>query len=964
MTTSRREGIAFQFTGSIDLSPDEEPDKDPTSTGNAFCPDDYKNRWVHVAESDQVRFIGWNSRTTVDMAGKNDGTCNRKIASIPGTSQDSNWCVPQGLGNLNPVLGSSDHAIALVHLGTNDLNQDVPWSESKPAFVSILKKLRDKTPAQGKMTVLLATILPGDGDNDLDTTGVKNFNRNLQGLCTGTIPADQNKDEDLFLKCGGGEVPTGAGFEVYLINMNTDFEKYTDDKNPGDFQMDNIHTNLDGEDEMAQRWFDAIKKVVDGDNGGVETGKITVKKVVEDIGKGVGPVSEFTFEMTGQSGFSLSDGDDKDFPSLNTGQYTITETPVPAGYVASVSCDSGESDDSSVTVNLAKDEEIVCTFTNTYDPPDEFGTITVRKAAVAEPPANDWQFTMTGQAPFTLAAAGNDEKVFSNIPVGDYTIAETAVAGYSQSVVCSSGETGGGSVTVNLAKDEDIICTFTNVFRDKGQITVVKEIVNGGPVSEFDFTFDTHPFQLGDGDSERFDDLDPGVYTITEHPEDEYAVSIACTGDAYDVNGLSVEVTLNDAEHVTCTFTNEYTGVPGTDKEDVPEADGESIAYTTSNTESNRNSNFRYADHVSLFAQSFGTAIKGAISPAGDVDFFKLTINDPGNLETDGGIIFDVDADNGGSDLDAELCVYDENRSLIGCNDDADGLDPMFYLPNCSQADTYYAAVRGYDGNSRGDYVLAITAEPVLLSAQSGGRVDGLEFGAEDILARTSIADPVQYKWTRFFDASDMGITRNIVAFDMVNSCPGHDAGLAVTFTGKQQITDSTGRTWKSTPHDVVAIDVTQFGPATEGEFGPDLILEGSQVGLTTRGERIDAITNVGSELVVSTLGQARVRVAGGGSINVRDEDLILPRLIGGLPAWTLWFDGSEEVPGLSPENLYAASYDNYFDRPEERLIFVIKGKGRVAGYPVTQRNLCFFDGTSTTCDTRPLVPFNIDALD
>lgn len=90
-------------------------------------------------------------------------------------------------------------------------------------------------------------------------------------------------------------------------------------------------------------------------------------------------------------------------------------------------------------------------------PPDD-ATLIIKKVVVGTPPAADWVFT--GSFSFTLPAAGGEITFFPS--PGTYTITETAVAGFTASVSCTSGETGTKSVTLTLSEGEVVTCTFTN----------------------------------------------------------------------------------------------------------------------------------------------------------------------------------------------------------------------------------------------------------------------------------------------------------------------------------------------------------------------------------------------------------------------------------------------------------------------------------------------------------------------
>jgi hypothetical protein len=235
-----------------------------------------------------------------------------------------------------------------------------------------------------------------------------------------------------------------------------------------------------------------------------DAGSITIIKTVV----GQAPSSDWSY--TGDLGsFTLpAAGGQSAFDTLAAGSYTVNETAV-AGYSQSVSCDSGESGTGSVTVDLAPGEDVVCTFTNTADP----GSITIVKTVVGQAPGSDWAYT-GDLGSFTLPAAGG-QSVFDTLAAGSYTVNETAVSGYTQAVSCDSGETGTGSVTIDLAQGEDVVCTFTNT-ADPGSITVTKEIVGAG-TGTFTICVDSDCKSFnGDGAQQTWSGLAPGPHTVSE----------------------------------------------------------------------------------------------------------------------------------------------------------------------------------------------------------------------------------------------------------------------------------------------------------------------------------------------------------------------------------------------------------------------------------------------------------------
>ncbi len=409
---------------------------------------------------------------------------------------------------------------------------------------------------------------------------------------------------------------------------------------------------------------------------------------------------------------------------------------------------------------------------------------------------------------------------------------------------------------------------------------------------------------------------------------------------------------------------------PNSDECGLPEnpigSAGETTYYSTCWKETEPNDSFDTADHI---AYVYGEqAISGELHQY-DVDYFELDATEAVHL------LLDVDGQIAGSGLDSVMCLYDHMRTLIACNDQADGFDSMLFLNNFDDDDRYYVKLEAWSSPSLtgdyGAYTLSVD-DPSLVSPQHNGRIGTVAYSSADILAHTSIGfnssdTPYQEKWLLFFDASDVGITKNTTAFDTLFTRPPDGPALALTFVGKQTITDASGSTWKTTRHDVVRFDAEQLGPWTRGEFAPQLILDGSRVGLTTSGEKIDAITYHRGDLLVSTAGSAVLPAASGSSnVRARDEDLLAVELVDGIaqPAWSLWFDGSNEIPGLAKEDLYAVNYD-FTHTGFTWLEMMIRDSGRLNGYPLTQKDAYnwYFDYWEYQ-EPGYTYPFEVDALD
>ena len=127
-----------------------------------------------------------------------------------------------------------------------------------------------------------------------------------------------------------------------------------------------------------------------------------------------------------------------------------------------------------------------------------------------------------------------------------------------------------GSVSIALAIDTHVTCTFTNTERLHGSITIVKDAnadpdVGGTPDQAFSFSSPLGAFALDNNEadatfesSKTFDGLQAGTYDFFEFPESYWDLTdIACTNGATpDLPGGTVSVTITPGDDVTCTFTN------------------------------------------------------------------------------------------------------------------------------------------------------------------------------------------------------------------------------------------------------------------------------------------------------------------------------------------------------------------------------------------------------------------------
>jgi hypothetical protein len=289
---------------------------------------------------------------------------------------------------------------------------------------------------------------------------------------------------------------------------------------------------------------------------------------------------------------------------------------------------------------------------------------------------------------------------------------------------------------------------------------------------------------------------------------------------------------------------------------------------------------------------ALGDVITGNISPEGDRDYFSFS-GVAGQL-----ITLDVDADVNGSYLDGVMELYaPDGLTVLAYSDDYLTLDPLinFTLPATG---TYFVLLRdfGYP-NGGAEYFYSLTFDQVVyMSASNGGRIGGVSFADGDILKHYVQAN----RWEMFFDASDVGVTRDVRAFEFDYSC------LLMSFNGNQKL-EYAGT---ALPQDIVTFCPWSLGEETGGYFY--FVFDGSDVGLSTSSEAIDAMSwsASGDGLLVSTTGDFQVP-GGSGKLTGADDDLLLFRPTSwGTDTdgtWEKSFDG-RDVDGMRVEDVDAVA--------------------------------------------------------
>ena len=189
-----------------------------------------------------------------------------------------------------------------------------------------------------------------------------------------------------------------------------------------------------------------------------------------------------------------------------------------------------------------------------------------------------------------------------------------------------------------------------------------------------------------------------------------------------------------------------------------------------------------------------------------------------------------------------------------------------------------------------------IGSRTLLVSSNTDGKVDGVSFKDEDILAY----DLQSQRWRIYFDGSDVGISKDVDGLGIDwNGTLLLSFNAATNVPGLGLISDA----------DIVRFTPTQLGATTAGSFGR--YFTGLAFALTTANEDIDAIGIVGAsnKLVLSTVGNFNLSERG--QFTGQDKDLF---------TITQWLDGNwlnialdGSTIGLTTgkEDIGGVSYDN-----------------------------------------------------
>ena len=288
--------------------------------------------------------------------------------------------------------------------------------------------------------------------------------------------------------------------------------------------------------------------------------------------------------------FSVDAGSSKTFTDLPVGEYTITEKTdsinVP-GYtynaLASVTSVAG-------TVSKTTTANSTVTLTNIFT--KDVGTLKVKKTAIDDKNRDvisTFLFSVKNSAGLYLQADEktfaatevffsidtSEAKEFSNLPVGEYTIAENTdkvnIDGYTFLIDDSDI-----TASATIAKDGTANAALNNKFTfDVGQLTVIKEAIdnyNNTVDGTFKFSVMNSKGKYLQSDKETFGDseyfftvttgtptvfpeLPIGKYTITE---DTSSADVSGYTFLQSISTTTVETNVVNLINVNATLTNKY----------------------------------------------------------------------------------------------------------------------------------------------------------------------------------------------------------------------------------------------------------------------------------------------------------------------------------------------------------------------------------------------------------------------
>jgi len=645
-------------------------------------------------------------------------------------------------------------------------------------------------------------------------------------------------------------------------------------------------------------------------------------------------------------GFALGDDQRHESGPLPPGSYDVTVADVP-GWTTTATCDDGSPPDD---IDLGPTETVTCTFTSTRET-----RLTVSNTVEPSAGAPLFDFVLTPGQAFQL---GHDSRTFIVTPDVAHNLTATPPAGWERvGATCDNGD---APDALTLTPGEWVICTFSH--GRQGRIVIAKQTLPAGAADVFAFTadFDADGFTVTTAQPHTSAYLSPGSYSVAETPANGWVLS----GATCDDGSLPNAIDLAAGETVTCTFVNSRAELsltktpapaslvaPGGDVSFAVQVNNDGGAeMTVTGLSDSVYGDVADAGNAALIATTcalpqsvaagdaytcaFTAHVGGAAGERHD-NTLTATADGPGNtpLSATAEATVTITAPSSGRIVVIKQTNPPNTPGSFAFT--ADFGSGSFSLSHGQSHDSGQIAPGDYavsetvpagwtqigascdNGDGPGDITLAVgqtvtcifvnqpspnEAEDVIyVTTNKAGKVRGMAYSAGDILAYDRAAN----NWSMVFDGSDVGLKTAISDFELLP-----DGSILLALKARTVLNTGAAR-FTLEAQDVARFTPTSLGTTTAGSFA--LHLDGSDVGLTTAGEAIDALARLGDgRLLISTAGSASVP-DGGGALSVRDEDLLAFTVesLGANTAgtWQRHFRGAD-VPGLAAENLTAAWVD------------------------------------------------------
>jgi hypothetical protein len=238
---------------------------------------------------------------------------------------------------------------------------------------------------------------------------------------------------------------------------------------------------------------------------------------------------------------------------------------------------------------------------------------------------------------------------------------------------------------------------------------------------------------------------------------------------------------------------------------------------------------------------------------------------------------------------------------------DYSGPGPVGHLP--ADGEYFLVASGDFCGGCVYQLQLSVIDRPIFVSLASSGTLGGVPFTSGDILRHWRRAGT----WQMFFDASDVGLKGNLVAFNF-------SYAPQLVYNRSQNV-PGLGRV---EPQDVLAFNATSYGEDTSGWLDWDF--DGSDVGLTTSAEAIDALGDDGSGfLLISTTGAAKVPFNAGQLEAMKSDVLFFANTGSGANTtgfWDLFRGGvSLDVGGANLVGMDLQNFDDLYLSFDRRVV-------------------------------------------